>query len=76
MSDLPRDRWEFWIRFICAFLFFGVVVDGKADLSNLSNLPTPKHYPNSTKISLGLAPSPGPMMPRSSRMSIMRAARP
>ncbi len=30
----------------------------------------------STRISRGLAPSPGPMMPRSSRMSIIRAARP
>jgi|JI6StandDraft_1071083.scaffolds.fasta_scaffold13929_5 hypothetical protein len=29
-----------------------------------------------TRISRGLAPSPGPMMPRISRMSIMRAARP
>jgi len=23
MSDPPRDRSEFWIRFVCAFLFFG-----------------------------------------------------
>ena len=25
MSELPRDREEFWIRFICAFLCFGLL---------------------------------------------------
>ncbi|MES2441171.1 MAG: hypothetical protein V4584_19060 [Verrucomicrobiota bacterium] len=25
MSDPPGDRAEFWIRFVCAFLFFGVL---------------------------------------------------
>ncbi|MES2922755.1 MAG: hypothetical protein V4819_14470 [Verrucomicrobiota bacterium] len=26
MSNPPSDRWEFWIRFICSFLFFGFIV--------------------------------------------------
>jgi hypothetical protein len=25
MSEPPRDRLEFWVRFICAFVFFGLV---------------------------------------------------
>jgi hypothetical protein len=25
MSDPPQDRLEFWIRFVCAFLFFGFI---------------------------------------------------
>lgn len=26
MSDPPRDRTEFWIRFTCAFIFFGAIL--------------------------------------------------
>jgi hypothetical protein len=26
MSDRPRDRFEFWVRFSCAFLFFGCLI--------------------------------------------------
>jgi hypothetical protein len=26
MSQPPRDRFEYWIRFTCAFFFFGVVL--------------------------------------------------
>jgi hypothetical protein len=25
MAEPPRDRSEFWIRFVCAFFFFGAV---------------------------------------------------
>lgn len=25
MSNPPTDRAEFWIRFVCAFFFFGIV---------------------------------------------------
>jgi hypothetical protein len=26
MSNPPRDRSEFWIRFVCAFVFFGFII--------------------------------------------------
>jgi len=26
MSDPPKDRVEYWIRFVCAFLFFGFIM--------------------------------------------------
>ena len=26
MSDPPKDRAEFWIRFVCSFMFFGLIV--------------------------------------------------
>jgi hypothetical protein len=25
MSDPPKDRSEFWIRFVCSFVFFGII---------------------------------------------------
>jgi hypothetical protein len=26
MSNPPKDKTEFWIRFVCSFLFFGFIV--------------------------------------------------
>lgn len=25
MSEPPKDRSEYWVRFVCAFLFFGLI---------------------------------------------------
>jgi hypothetical protein len=26
MSEAPKDSFEFWTRFVCAFVFFGIVL--------------------------------------------------
>lgn len=41
MNTPPRDRQEFWIRFICSFLFFGTIAAVGVILHALDRLGIP-----------------------------------
>ncbi len=38
MNTPPRDKEEFWVRFICSFLFFGAIAAGGVLLYALDRL--------------------------------------